>query len=271
MLPLLRATHLQPSLAVTVIATALALSAGQRWSALWVAAAVLAGQFSVGWANDWLDAERDRLAQRSDKPTVTGQVQPATLRRAALLALAAAAVLSVASGAAAAAAHLTAVGLAWSYNAWLKHTVLSVAAWAAAFALLPAFVTLGAPRGGWPAWWALAAGGLLGAGAHFANALPDLDDDAVTGVTGLPQRLGSGRSLALAVVLLTAGALVAAVGPEGSPGAAALTALTAGIALAAGVGIAGLMGHRRLGFQLTMGVAGIAVLAFIASGTSLRP
>ncbi|MEJ1231435.1 MAG: hypothetical protein WDM88_13540 [Galbitalea sp.] len=31
-------------------------------------------------------------------------------------------------------------------------------------------------------------GGLLGAAGHFANTLPDLDDDATTGVRGLPHR-----------------------------------------------------------------------------------
>ena len=41
-------------------------------SVLLVAAAVLAGQLSVGWLNDYLDADRDRAVRRADKPVVTG-------------------------------------------------------------------------------------------------------------------------------------------------------------------------------------------------------
>ena len=59
------------------------------------------------------------------------------------------------------------------------------------FGLLPVFVVLGCPGTPAPPWWLPVAGGLLGAGAHFANVLPDLDDDAATGVRGLPHRLGA--------------------------------------------------------------------------------
>ena len=52
---LLRACHLQPTLAVTAISTALALSVGRGVGALAVLFAVLAGQLSVGWSNDYLD------------------------------------------------------------------------------------------------------------------------------------------------------------------------------------------------------------------------
>ena len=39
-----------------------------------VVAAVLAGQLSIGWLNDVLDAERDRTAGRADKPVAAGAV-----------------------------------------------------------------------------------------------------------------------------------------------------------------------------------------------------
>jgi len=38
--------------AVTVIATALAVAVGRGWGSVWVALAVLTGQLSVGWSND---------------------------------------------------------------------------------------------------------------------------------------------------------------------------------------------------------------------------
>ena len=98
--------------------------------------------------------------------------------------------LSLLSGWFAGSLHLIAVASAWSYNLWLKTTVLSVLPYVVSFGLLPAFVTAGLP--GHPVYgWLVAAGALLGAGAHFANVLPDIDDDLSTGVRGLPHRLGA--------------------------------------------------------------------------------
>ena len=110
---------------------------------------------------------------------------------AAAIALAAVPLLSLLSGWRAAIVHCVAVALAWAYDLGLKATALSVVPYAIAFGLLPVFVVLGLPGAPWPPWWAPVAGALLGAGAHFANALPDLDDDIATGVRGLPHRLGA--------------------------------------------------------------------------------
>ena len=102
---------------------------------------------------------------------------------------------------------------AWAYNLRIKSTVLSVVPYVIAFGLLPAFVTLGLPGAPWPPWWAITAGALLGAGAHFANVVPDIADDLATGVRGLPQRLGRETSSRLAAVLLLAASLVLVFGP----------------------------------------------------------
>lgn len=53
---------------------------------------------------------------------------------------------------------------------------------------------------------------LLGVGAHVANTLPDLDDDAATGVHGLPHRIGRTASSAVAPLLLGAGVAAVCVG-----------------------------------------------------------
>jgi 4-hydroxybenzoate polyprenyltransferase len=54
----------------------------------------------------------------------------------------------------------------------------------------------------------IAASGLLGVSAHLTNAVEDLDDDAATGVRGLPQRIGVVTStVASTVTLLVALAL----------------------------------------------------------------
>src|SRR3712207_95012 len=89
------ATHPGPTVAVTVVATLLALAAGvAAGRAALVCAAVLAGQASIGWSNDWLDADRDRAVARSDKPVVQGTVRPTVLRFAALVAVFGSVVLS---------------------------------------------------------------------------------------------------------------------------------------------------------------------------------
>ncbi|MGH3680824.1 MAG: UbiA family prenyltransferase, partial [Natronosporangium sp.] len=55
-------------------------------------------------------------------------------------------------------------------------------------------------------------------GAHFANVLPDLADDAATGVRGLPHRLGAiGSALAATGLLLAATAALVVGGLPGPP------------------------------------------------------
>jgi 4-hydroxybenzoate polyprenyltransferase len=267
---LLDATHLEPSLAVTAMATALALRAGRGWGSAWVAAAVLAGQFSVGWANDWIDAGRDVATGRVDKPIVAGLVSRAAVRRAALVALTLTVPLSLASGVVAGVVHVAAVVLAWGYDLGLKATVVSVVPYAGSFALLPTFIALGLPGTPLPHWWVPAAGALLGAGAHFTNALPDLDDDARTGVHGLPQRLGARASLVAAALLLGAGAVVIGFGPPGPLGPAPAVALTIGLGLVAAVPfLSSERRRRRLAFRLTIAAAGMVVLALLLAGSDL--
>ena len=93
-----------------------------------------------------------------------------------------------------------------------------------AFGLLPAFVVVALPGHPAPPAWLVAAGALLGGGAHFANVLPDLADDAATGVRGLPHRLGAGWSQVAAAVLLLAATLTLVFGPAGPPSWAGIAA-----------------------------------------------
>src|SRR5690606_9320240 len=152
-IPLLRASHLQPAVAVTAIATVLAVSVGQGSRAVSVALAVAAGQLSVGWSNDYLDRHRDRRAGRVDKPIVAGQIRAIAVGRAALVAAVVCVPLSLLSGWRAGVVHLGAVAVAWSYNLWWKSTVVSPLPFAVAFGCLPVFVTLGPDeRTAPPAW-----------------------------------------------------------------------------------------------------------------------
>ena len=265
---LVRASHPEPTAAVTAIATALAVSAGLGARSALVGAAFLTGQLSVGWSNDWIDAARDARTAREDKPVARGELRPEQVRTAALVAVALCVPLSLALGPAPGLLHLAAVAAAWAYNARLKSTALSWLPYALAFGAVPSIVTLGLARVA--PWWASGAGALLGVGAHLCNALPDLTDDLAQGVRGLPHRLGARRSAVGAAVLLLAAAVLLAVGP-GRPGPLPLFA----VAVSAAVVVAGLLLGRREGsrapVRAAIVVAGISVALLVARGAVLVP
>lgn len=275
--PLLRSSHPEPAVLVTLVASALAASAGRSVAGVVATgAAVLTGQLSVGWCNDAVDAERDRRSGRPDKPVARGEIGARAVAVAAGAALAASVPLSLLSGWRATLAHLVAILLAWAYNLGGKATPLSVLPYTIAFGLLPAFVTLGLPGAPGPAWWATAGAALLGAGAHFANVLPDLDDDLATGIRGLPHRLGRTASAALAAGLLVAASAVLLLGPGhfGSSGEAAsatsgtVALLVLGGTLGLGFGLARRHGSRAV-FRATLVVALLDVVLLLARGSAL--
>jgi 4-hydroxybenzoate polyprenyltransferase len=267
---LVRACHPEPTLAVTSLTTALAISAGRGWGSLWVAAAVLCGQLSVGWANDYVDRDRDRAAGRMAKPIAAGRIPDTTVRNASIGALVLAVPLSLASGVTAATVHVAALLLAHAYNLRLKSTPLSVVPYALAFGLLPAFVTLGlGPHAHWPAPWIMAATALIGSAAHFTQVLPDLGSDRRVGVRGLPQILGAGGSLAAAAVLLSAGTLTAAVGPSRALSPAAIVAVVLTLAVIAAMVGAGVLGRSIAAFRLTIAAAVGALATFLLTGRGL--
>ncbi|WP_125776487.1 UbiA family prenyltransferase [Antribacter gilvus] len=272
---LVLASHAAPAAVVTGLAAALAAALGSGGPVVaLVALAVGTGQLSVGWSNDWIDAPRDVVVGRTDKPVVAGLVTARTLRAAALVALAVCVVASLALGAVAGVAHVVAVAGAWAYNALLKTTVWSWLPYALSFGLLAVFVVLAAPGPRVPAGWAVAAAALLGVGAHVANTLPDLEDDAATGVRGLPHRLGRRASGVLAPGLLVVGAAVVVAGPVDAPSPAAWVggAVAVGLALAAGV-VAVTRPRSRAPFGLSMGVAVVCVvlLALAAPDMAVLP
>lgn len=265
---LARATHLGPTLAVTALFTTLAVAAGAGLrTSVMLALAVLAGQLSVGWSNDWIDADRDLAVGRQDKPVVRGQVSAATLRRGALTAAAACVPLSLALGWRAGGLHLAAVGAAWAYNAGLKSTAASWVPYAFAFGALPSIVTLTLPGHPLAAWWATGAGVLLGVGAHLANVLPDVDDDDATGVRGLPHRLGRRATATLAAVALVAATLLVVLGPPGPPPPWAWAGLAlAGAGGATAIAATHLAPTSRVPFTAAIAVAVVDVVLLVLVG-----
>jgi len=266
---LLKASHPEPTVAVTSMTTAFAVAAGRGpTGAFWVAAAVLAGQLSVGWNNDYVDRDRDIAARRSDKPIVRGTVAAGMVRRAAALALLAAAAASFASGWRAAVTHLVALAAAWGYNAGLKSTAVSVLPYVVAFGAAPAFVILGLPGHPLPPAWLVAAGGLLGGGAHFVNVLPDMHDDVRTGVRGLPHRLGRQRSIVVAAVLLVAASWLLATAPVGGLDGIGVAALLTVAALLSVALWAGRRPGSRAAFRVVLLVAAVDVALLVARGAA---
>jgi 4-hydroxybenzoate polyprenyltransferase len=267
---LARATHLGPALAVSVVAVLLAVAAdvGPARTVL-LGAAVLAGQASIGWCNDWLDADRDRAVGRTDKPVVQGVVTPATLRTAALVAVAVAVVLSLLLGVVPGLLLLVLVASGWAYDAGLKRTALSPLPYLTGFGALPAGVVAAAPGTPGAPWWLVAAGAALGGAAHVANVAPDVADDLATGVRGLPHRIGAVPSAVAGAVLLGTASLLLVLGPAGPPGALGWAAC---VLAAPAVVIAALAGDpraRRLAFPAVMLLTVLDVVLLLAGGATL--
>jgi 4-hydroxybenzoate polyprenyltransferase len=264
------ATHLGPTVAVTTVATLLGVASGvAAGRLLLLCVAVLAGQASIGWSNDWLDADRDRAVARADKPVVQGAVSPSTLRSSALGAAAVAVVLSLVLGLVPGTLLLVLVGSGWAYNAGLKRTAASGLPYLTGFGALPAGVVAAAP--GTPAapWWLVAAGAALGGAAHLANVAPDLEDDLATGVRGLPHRLGAGVSAVLGAVLLGGASAVLVFGPPGAPTAAGWVGLAVAVPGVLLASLAGGRRFRRAAFPAVMILTVLDVVLLIAGGASV--
>jgi 4-hydroxybenzoate polyprenyltransferase len=264
-LGLLKACHPEPTAAVTTVAALLALTSGRGpGGALAVAGAVLSSQLAVGWCNDAIDAVRDAAVGRRDKPIVAGTVSRRTVAVAAAVAAALTVPLALVSGLGPGAVATVGLASALLYNWPLKSTAVSVLPYAVSFAALPAFVVLGVSR---PPWWLVAAGALLGAGAHFANVLPDLDDDARTGVRGLPHRMGGRASAAAAGGLLFAATATLAFGPPGPPSWAGISAFAvAAVVLVVGGYVARRRPASRAAFRSVLVVAVLDVALLMSAG-----
>jgi 4-hydroxybenzoate polyprenyltransferase len=271
-LGLVRASHPEPAIAVTSVSALLAWGVGHRPGGIAaVAATVLASQLAVGWLNDRLDADRDAAVGRRDKPLTTGALNRRLVLLAGIAAAIATPVLALSLNPTAAAWISVALLSALLYNWPLKFTPVSVLPYAVSFGVLPAFVVLALPGAPAPPGWLVAAGALLGAGAHFANVLPDLEDDARTGVRGLPHRIGPAGSRVAAAGLLLAATATLVFGPSGPPSWAGLAAIVAAaVVLPAGwyaSRATSRQGNRPVGvFRAVMLVAVIDVVLLVASG-----
>jgi 4-hydroxybenzoate polyprenyltransferase len=268
---LLRSCHPLPTVAVTAMSAGLAALAGNTFArTILVTAAVFTGQLSIGWSNDRIDADRDRAVHRPDKPVAAGAVSSTAVGQVAVMALVSTIALSAALHWWAGAAALVIVVCGWLYNLGLKATIWSWLPYAVAFGTLPAVATLARPGHPGPAAWAVTAGALLGVGAHLANVLPDLIEDAQTGVRGLPHRLGARRTaLAGPLILATASAVILFGSGAGHPALRAvafiLTTMLAVLSAAAALRAPA----TRTYFLATVAIAALDIAFFAATGGRL--
>ncbi|WP_396888378.1 UbiA family prenyltransferase [Micromonospora craniellae] len=271
-LGLVRASHPEPTAAVTTVAGLLAAGVGHPpGGTAVVVLTVAASQFAVGWTNDALDADRDAAVGRTDKPVAAGAVSRRVVAVAAVLAAATTVALALTTNPVAALCATVALVSALLYDWPLKWTPVSVLPYAVSFGTLPAFVVLALPGAPTPPVWLVAAAALLGAGAHFANVLPDFADDARTGVRGLPHRLGPAGSRAAAVGLLVAATVTLVLGPPGPPSGLGLAAVVAAVIILVLAWYAGRTADRPgarsvAAFRAVMLVALIDVVLLVTSG-----
>jgi 4-hydroxybenzoate polyprenyltransferase len=204
---LLKASHFGPTMLVVSITYVLSRTQFSATDSLFIAFAVLLGQFFVGWSNDLIDFPRDKAAMRMKKPLVAETITEAKLRISIGVALLGALIVSLLSplGVNGTAIHFLGLLSATAYNLKLKSTLLSVVPYMVSFGALPWAIYIAA--GTKPPTWIVLGFVLISSAFHFLNVLKDLESDIAQGVLGLPQVLGRRKSIAIALFLAGLGIL----------------------------------------------------------------
>ena len=202
MFSILRACHIGPTSAVTLISLLLASSLWWEGPALVIAFGVFLGQLLVGFTNDLYDYQDDLKHKRIDKPLVSGKITTAQLKSAIKIVTPLAILVNLFGplGIKGGLIYLLGVGLGVSYNFYFKFTLLSPLPYALAFAALVAAIVVATDRT--PPLWLLISAACLGVAAHFANVIKDINEDLKSEIIGLPQKLGKKASRVIIGVLL---------------------------------------------------------------------
>ncbi len=90
-----------------------------------------------------------------------------------------------------------------AYNFYFKFSPLSPLPYAIAFAALPSSIAISKEIT--PPTWMWLGGALFGMAAHFINVIKDMKEDQVSQIRGLPQILGTKKSILAASVLIALG------------------------------------------------------------------
>ncbi len=200
-----KASHFGPTLIVTAISFGFANYYWWEGPAFVIAFGVFTGQLVVGWSNDLYDYADDLTHQRMNKPLVSGLITEEFLAKAIKVMLPFSFVANLLGplGLKGGLVYMLGIACGIAYNFYFKFNWLSPLPYAIAFAALPSSVAIS--KGITPPLWMWLGGALLGMAAHFVNVLKDMRADQKSGIRGLPQILGSKKSIAAALLLAISG------------------------------------------------------------------
>jgi 4-hydroxybenzoate polyprenyltransferase len=202
------ASHFGPTVIVTTISLVLSFFYSSWQSAILIAFGVALGQLIVGWSNDLYDYADDLSHQRFNKPLVKGTITREFLMRCVMIMvpLSFLANLFGPLGVNGGLVYMFGIACGVAYNFYFKFNIFSPLPFALAFAALPSCIVIAQEQT--PPVWMWLGGALFGVAAHFVNVLKDIDEDQISGIDGLPQRLGMRNSIISAVVLIALGVIV---------------------------------------------------------------
>jgi 4-hydroxybenzoate polyprenyltransferase len=202
---LLKASHFGPTVLVTAISFGFGTYYWWEGPAFVIAFGVFTGQLVVGWSNDLYDYQDDLRHARMNKPLVAKSITKESLQKWLRFMVAFSFIANLLGPLGIKGGLVYMFGVAWGvgYNFYFKFSPLSPLPFAIAFAALPSCIVIS--KDITPPLWMWLGGALLGMAAHFINVIKDMKEDQISQIGGLPQRLGTTKSVisALVLVLLT--------------------------------------------------------------------
>jgi 4-hydroxybenzoate polyprenyltransferase len=203
-----QASHFGPTLIVTAIAFGFGTYYWWEGPAYVIAFTVATGQLVVGWSNDLYDYKDDLAHNRTNKPLVSGLITPQYLMKWLRFMVPFSFITNLLGplGIKGGLVYMLGIACGVAYNFYFKFSFLSPLPYAIAFAALPSALAIS--KDITPPTWMWLGGALLGMAAHFINVIKDMEQDQISGIQGLPQRLGTKNSIIAAVALIALGILV---------------------------------------------------------------
>lgn len=202
------ASHFGPTVIVTTISLVLSLFYTSWQDAIRIAFGVALGQLVVGWSNDLYDYADDLSHQRLNKPLVKGTITREFLARCVMIMVPLSFLANLLGplGVNGGLVYMFGIACGVAYNFYFKFNIFSPLPFALAFAALPSCIVIAQEQT--PPVWMWLGGALFGVAAHFVNVLKDIDQDQISGIGGLPQRLGMRNSIISAAALIALGVIV---------------------------------------------------------------
>ena len=204
---LAKASHFGPTLIVTSISWFFAAYYWWEGPAYVIAFGVFTGQLVVGWSNDLYDYADDLKHNRLNKPLVAGTITPSYLMKwlRFMVPFSFVANLLGPLGFKGGLVYMFGISMGVAYNFYFKYNVFSWLPYALAFAALPSCIAIS--KDIMPPVWMWLGGAIFGSAAHFINVIKDIDQDRLSGIGGLPQRIGKRNSIVVAALLVALGAV----------------------------------------------------------------